>query len=180
MITGLVLAAGAGRRFGRPKADILVGGERLIDSAVSVLLAGGCDEVLAVVRSELVVPNARTVVNPAPDEGMGSSLRVGLAAIDAHACVIVLVDQVGITADDVSAVIAEHRCGAPLVVARRAGHRSHPVLVARALFSDFASASVGDQGGRGFIDGRPEAVAFVDLADEVVDVDTPDDLAGLS
>jgi CTP:molybdopterin cytidylyltransferase MocA len=52
--------------------------------------------------------------------------------------------------------------------------------VARALFSDFASASVGDQGGRGFIDGRPGEVAFVDLAGEVVDVDTPDDLAGLS
>jgi CTP:molybdopterin cytidylyltransferase MocA len=177
MITGLVLAAGAGRRFGGPKAEVVVDGQRLIDRAVSALLDGGCDSVLAVVRSDSVVASgARTVVNHAPDEGMGSSLRVGLSAVEDDAAVIVLVDQIGITAADVVAVITEFRSGAEVAVARRAGRRSHPVLVSRAWFDDFAISAAGDQGARVFIDSRPDVVRFVDLPGLISDIDTPADL----
>jgi CTP:molybdopterin cytidylyltransferase MocA len=177
MVTGLVLAAGAGRRFGGPKAEVVLGGRRLIDRAVSILLGGGCDSVLAVVRSDSVVASeARSVVNPAPDDGMGSSLRVGLAAVDDDAAVILLVDQVGISAADVASVITEYRNGTEVVVARRDGHRSHPVLVSRAWFDDFALAAVGDQGARAFIDSRLDVVRFVDLPGLISDIDTPADL----
>jgi CTP:molybdopterin cytidylyltransferase MocA len=181
VITGLVLAAGAGRRLGQPKAELVLGGSRLIDRAVMLLSAGGCREVVAVVRSaDLVVAGARSVLNPNPDDGMGSSLCLGLAAIDAEACVIVLVDQIGISPAEVAAAIESYRAGAQIVVARRAGMRSHPVLVSRPWFDDFGSAAVGDQGGRSFIDQHPGRVRYLDLSAEITDIDTAEDLAELN
>ncbi|MBV9594921.1 MAG: NTP transferase domain-containing protein, partial [Actinobacteria bacterium] len=64
---GIVLAAGSGSRMGRPKAVIEVQGQRLVDRAVAVLKAGGCDPVIAVVREGVEVVGALTVVNPDPD-----------------------------------------------------------------------------------------------------------------
>ena len=56
-MTGLVLAAGAGRRFGGPKALVDFRGVRLVDRAVGLLRAGGCDRVLVVSGAvELDVP----------------------------------------------------------------------------------------------------------------------------
>jgi CTP:molybdopterin cytidylyltransferase MocA len=179
MTVGLVLAAGAGSRLGRPKAELVVGGSRLIDRAVEVLRAGGCGEVVAVVRSSAVTADgARSVVNAAADTGMAGSLRIGLAAAAPDECVVVLVDQMGITPADVAAVIAARRStGAEVVVARRNGHRSHPVLVTPAAFADFGGSAQGDAGARGFIDAHPDRLCFVDLDDVVTDIDTPAELA---
>ena len=80
---GLVLAAGEGRRFGGPKAPAVIDGERLVDRAVRVMREGGCDPVVVVLGAWVGdVPGAHIVVNDAWSEGMGSSLRVGLAALD--------------------------------------------------------------------------------------------------
>jgi hypothetical protein len=84
-IAGIVLAAGGGRRFGGPKAVAEVGGERLVDRACRVLREGGCAPVIAVLGAA-VVPGAGAddvVVNPEWADGMGSSLRAGLAAAGA-------------------------------------------------------------------------------------------------
>ncbi len=178
-ITGIVLAAGAGRRLGRPKADVLLGGRRLVDRAVATLLAGGCTEVLAVLRpDQQAAAGARTVVNPEPDSGMGSSLRCALAelAADSQACVVLLADLVGVRPAEVAAVIERHRAGADIVAVRRAGQRSHPVLVGRRWYAEFAAAAVGDQGGREFFDRHAGDTSFLDYPDPLVDIDTPEDL----
>ncbi|HJQ00176.1 MAG TPA: nucleotidyltransferase family protein [Jatrophihabitans sp.] len=180
MICGIVLAAGAGSRLGRPKAEVLLGGRRLLDRAVATMLAGGCDKVLAVVRSEEVsADGASTVVNPNPDDGMGSSLRTGLAAVpeDTDAVVVTLVDLPDVAPGDVRALFGWYRQGASIVVTRRAGVRSHPVLVARRWLADFAASAVGDQGGRDFINGHFDIVEYVDVERPITDIDTPEDLA---
>ncbi|MGX7679582.1 nucleotidyltransferase family protein [Jatrophihabitans sp. DSM 45814] len=179
--SGLVLAAGAGRRLGRPKADLIVGGVRLIDRAVGLLRAGGCSEVVAVVRSAAIrADDATTIVNPDPDLGMGSSLRIGLQAVSGDVCIIVLVDQIGIEPSDISAVAEAHAVDlADVVVARRGGKRSHPVLVSRDSFGEFGAAAEGDQGARRFIDLHPDRVRFVDLPNQISDIDTPADLAAV-
>ena len=42
-VVGIVLAAGAGRRFGSAKALAVLDGQRLVDRAVATLRAGGCE-----------------------------------------------------------------------------------------------------------------------------------------
>jgi CTP:molybdopterin cytidylyltransferase MocA len=176
-VTGIVLAAGAGRRLGRPKADVLLGGRRLVDRAVGTLRAGGCAEVLAVLRpGQAAAAGARTVVNPEPDRGMGSSLRCALAGLEAGACLVLLVDLVGVRPDEVAAVIERHRAGADIVAVRRAGRRSHPILVARQFYAEFAATAVGDQGGRDFFARHRDGTSFLDYPEPLADIDTPDDL----
>jgi CTP:molybdopterin cytidylyltransferase MocA len=176
VIAGLVLAAGAGRRLGRPKAEVLLGGRSLLDRAVQTLADGGCDEVLAVVRSAAVpAAGARLIVNEAADTGMGSSLRLGLAALPAPstACLITLVDLPDITAQEVGTVIERFRSGARIVAVRRAGARSHPVLVADPLLAELAAAARGDQGGRAFFAAHQRDTTFLDYPDPIDDIDTP-------
>jgi nicotine blue oxidoreductase len=180
MIVGLVLAAGAGRRLGRPKAEVLLGGTRLIDRAVQTLRAGGCAEVLAVVRSgDVSAEGAGMVVNPAADDGMGSSLRAGLAALpdDTEAVVVTLVDLPDVAPGEVRALLGWYRNGASIIVTRRAGIRSHPVLVARRWLTAFAAAAHGDEGGRAFFAGHFDDVDYLDFPDPISDIDTPEELA---
>ena len=81
-VAGLVLAAGAGRRFGGPKALVELDGERLVDRMVRVLRAGGCQPLVVVAGAvPLAVSGATVVDNPDWRTGMGSSLRSGLAAL---------------------------------------------------------------------------------------------------
>jgi nicotine blue oxidoreductase len=181
-VNGIVLAAGAGSRLGRPKADVELGGQRLVDRAVATLRAGGCAEVLAVLRPEQAgAAGARTVVNPDPDRGMGSSLRCALAELAADprsaACVVLLADLVGVRPAEVAAVIERHRAGAAIVAVRRAGQRSHPVLVSRRWYLEFAAAAVGDQGGRDFFARRLADTSFLDYPDPISDIDTAEDLS---
>ncbi|MEH3069009.1 MAG: NTP transferase domain-containing protein [Aeromicrobium erythreum] len=99
---GLVLAAGAGRRLGRPKATVVdADGEAWVARAVRVLREGGCDPVHVVLGADadtaraLVPPDARVVVADDWAEGMSASLRAGLravAATTADAVMIHLVD----------------------------------------------------------------------------------------
>ena len=78
---GLLLAAGEGRRLGRPKATLELDGERLVDRGVRTLRDGGCSPVLVVAgAAQIEVIGAVVVPNPDWRDGMGSSLRAGLAA----------------------------------------------------------------------------------------------------
>ena len=171
---GIVLAAGAGTRFGRPKAEIVLSGERLVDRAVRVLREGGCAEVVAVVRQGMAVPGAVVVVNPDPERGMGSSLRLGLAAASGTRAAIMLVDTPGIGADAIRRVLA---VDAPVAVATYGGRGSHPVVLDRPLWTEVAGLADGDQGARPFMRAHPDLVVEVACDGDPADVDTPADLA---
>ena len=180
MIVGLVLAAGAGRRLGRPKAEVVLGGVRLIDRAVRTLADGGCQQVFAVVRSaDVTADGATMVVNPVAEDGMGSSLRTGLAALpeDTQAVVVTLVDLPDVSPDEVRAMIGWYRNGASIIAVRRAGTRSHPVLIARRWVRLFAAAAQDDQGGRAFFAAHWDDVEYLDYPRPISDIDTPEDLA---
>ncbi len=173
-VSGIVLAAGAGARLGRPKAELVVAGERLADRAVRGLRAGGCTEVVAVVRAGIEVGDAVVVVNPDPDRGMGSSLRLGLAAASGDRAVIVLVDTPGIGAEQVRRVLA---VDAPFVVARYGARRGHPVAIARPLWAEVAALADDDEGARPFMRARPDLVTEVPCDGDPADIDTLGDLA---
>lgn len=172
---GLVLAAGAGRRYGQPKAPVIIDGERLVDRAVRVLRDGGCDPIVVVLGAWWGdVPGARAVENPSWAEGMGSSLRAGLKALaeeGADEVVVTLVDLPGLTAEAVARVVA---VPATVAVATYAGERGHPVKFARQHWAAIAEAAVGDAGARSFLKGRTD-VTLVEVGDvaDGIDLDEP-------
>lgn len=181
---GLLLAAGEGSRLGRPKATLELDGERLVDRGVRMLRDAGCSPVLVVAGAEPVeVIGAVVVPNPAWRDGMGSSLRAGLAALppDCPAVVVALVDQPLVTAAAVERLIAVYEEGAEIAVATYGGAPRNPVLLRSGHFAAVAEAAVGDMGARGYLRAHPGLVTHVPC-DQVAapdDIDTPDDLAAI-
>lgn len=174
--TGLVLAAGAGRRFGKPKAEVLFEGERLVDRAVRLMRDGGCDRVVVVSGAvELRVPGATVVHNPRWATGMGSSLITGLETVREGAAVVVPVDMPWLGAEAVRRLRA---CGARLAIATYAGRPGHPVLLGAEYFPAVAAQAVGDIGARSFLAANPGLVQQVpcDGTGSPEDVDTAQDL----
>jgi len=176
MTAGLVLAAGEGRRFGGPKQLARVAGRALIEHALAavrdldsvvVVLGARADEI----RSGADLAGAEVVVCPDWAEGMGASLRCGLAAVgDADEVVIVLADQPFIT----PAVVARVRA-APGDAARAVygGALGHPVVIRRPVLAR-AGELRGDSGFRDLLTGVTE-LECGDLADPT-DIDTQADL----
>ena len=190
---GLLLAAGAGRRMGGPKALVELDGEPLVRRAVRLLADGGCEPVLVVVGASAAAVrplcDGAEVVEAADwSTGMAASLKAGLAALAARpdpvpdAAVVALVDQPGVTAPAVQRLRAAHRDGALAAVATYAGRPRNPVLLDRSVWADVAAAARADEGARPWLRAHPELVSLVDCTDVGTpdDVDTPHDLAVLA
>jgi len=176
-ISGLLLAAGAGTRLGQPKAQVRIDGIRLLDRSLDVLRQAGCTDLVAVVRGPEELADVTSVVNPQPERGMGSSLRLGLAACAGDVVVIMLVDTPGIGVDAVQAVLGAVTGGTQAAIADFAGYRAPPVAFARSLWAEVAELAEGDQGARGFLRAHPDRVTAVPCAGDPHDIDTPADLA---
>jgi nicotine blue oxidoreductase len=183
-VAGLLLAAGEGRRFGRPKALLEVAGERLVDRGVRMLRGAGCSPVLVVTGAVTIeVIGAVVVPNPEWRSGMGSSLRTGLAALPPGfpAAVVALVDQPRVTSEAVRRLLEAYGSGARIAVATYEGRPRNPVLISAEYFAEVAERAVGDVGARPFLRAHPELVTPVPCDDVAApdDIDTPADLACL-
>lgn len=192
-VAGLVLAAGQGKRFGRPKALVRTAGEPLAQLAFRVLHDGGCAPIAVVVGAQadavraLLPEGAWPVYAPGWETGMGASLRAGLDALagmsgddaDADPVEAVLIHLVDLPWVGPQVVGRLAALATPDAVAR-AGYRGapgHPVLIGRAWWPDVTMAARGDRGARDWLRDQPDLrlVECSDLADGR-DVDTPDDL----
>jgi CTP:molybdopterin cytidylyltransferase MocA len=159
---GLLLAAGAGTRMGRPKALMRdADGTSWLLRSVAVLNEGGCDAVTVVLGAEaerartlLDRGRVRVVVADHWAEGMGESLRAGLASLaasDAEAVLVSLVDLPDVSAAVVRRVVA---AGAGLDALARAaydGRPGHPVLLGRHHWAGVADSATGDKGARDYL-----------------------------
>ncbi|WP_336054459.1 nucleotidyltransferase family protein [Streptomyces sp. CA2R101] len=188
-MAGLLLAAGGGRRLGgRPKALLDHRGRPLVEHAARALRDGGCDPVHIVlgaaagsVRERADLSAYGVSDNPDWAQGMGSSLRVGLAALagsGADAVVVSLVDQPGIGAAAVARVVAAYTGDASLASAAYDGRRGHPVLFGADRWPDIAATATGDRGARAYLQEHADALTLVECSDiaEPYDIDTPEDL----
>ncbi len=182
---GLLLAAGAGRRFGTPKAlAVLADGTPFLQRALAALREGGCEPLLVVLgaqaeRARGLALGADVVVNADWESGMGSSLGVGLAALPGgvDAALVLLVDTPGIGAAAV-ARMSTYAEPAVVAVATYDGRRGHPVLLGREHWADVAKAAVGDTGARPFLLAHADLVVEVPCADIASpgDIDSQGDL----
>jgi len=184
-VAGLVLAAGAGRRYGMPKALVEYEGSLLVERAVRTARTV-CDPVLVVLGAQAVdvwqradLTGATVLANADWDSGMASSLRTGLdglrgwpARIDA--ALVLLVDMPGMTPAALERM-AEHAGPAALAVATYDGVRGHPVLLGREHWAGVAETATGDEGARRYL--AAHEVTEMDctgLADPT-DLDVPPD-----
>jgi CTP:molybdopterin cytidylyltransferase MocA len=187
-VSAVVLAAGAGKRFGGGKLLASLEGRPVLQHVLDHLAAAGVADVLVVLGDDALEVaraidwrGARPVVNPDPSRGLSSSLRVGIAAVGpgATAVLILLGDQPDVRADVIRALIhAPPDRDRPIVVPRYVddGGRN-PVLVRRAAF-DLVAQTSGDRGLGPVLADHPELVQEVPM--DVTgnpDLDTRDDLA---
>ncbi len=157
---GLVLAAGAGRRFGGPKALArTAAGTPWVALAVRALREGGCSEVLVTLGASAdealpLLPGGVTVVR-VPDwhTGVAASVRTGLEAAasgSAPAVVILPVDTPDATSSAV-ARLARRAARGSLAYATYDDAPGHPVLIGRDHWSAVAASVRGDVGARPYL-----------------------------
>ena len=171
-VHGLLLAAGAGSRMGRPKALVVDGaGEPWLARSVDVLHEGGCEEVTVVLGAAvedavrlLDGRGADVVVAHDWAAGMSASLRAGLAALaPADAALVHLVDLPDVTAAVVARVLAAGAGPGSLARASYDGRPGHPVLLGRDHWAPVAASATGDEGARDYL--RSHDVLLVECGD---------------
>jgi CTP:molybdopterin cytidylyltransferase MocA len=186
----VVLAAGAGSRFGGGKLLAVLHGRPILTHVVAAARAAGLDPIVVVVppTGELDVLDlgvVRRVTNPNPAEGLSSSVRLGLRALELEdavdAAVILPGDQPLVRPDVIAELLAALAASpaTPFVVPRYADDGApNPILARRSIWR-LADELAGDRGFGPVLATHPELVRFVPVAGENPDVDTPADLARL-
>jgi CTP:molybdopterin cytidylyltransferase MocA len=168
-VVGVLLAAGAGRRAGGPKAlRVDPDGTSWLLRSIAVLRDGGCAGVVVVLGSQadrvrdLIArsagdPDPAVILVDAPDwpQGMGSSLRRGLVEVQqrpGRAALVHLVDLPDVTAEVVRRLIRQAPPGpATLARATYGGRPGHPVLIGRDHLASVLDGVTGDSGARDYL-----------------------------
>lgn len=196
-VVGILLAAGAGKRFdprGRRLKllePVTPNDATVIAAAAARHLRAATDDVVAVVRPAATGAQARLhslleaatchlAVSERADDGIGSSLAVGALAAqrlnpEAIGCIVALADMPAIQPSTIAAIADALRAGQATVAPTNDGRRGHPVGFARSLFGELA-ALTGDVGAREVLDRHPPLLIEVDDPGIHYDIDTPEDL----
>jgi molybdenum cofactor cytidylyltransferase len=158
MIGGLVLAAGAGRRFGGAKQLAELDGRPLLEHSIRAMVASPVGRVVVVLGSgaedvmdRVDLHGAEPFVCERWDEGQSASIACGLAELsDCEAVVVTLGDQPRLSPDAIRRVLAARGNGAVAVRATYWGAPGHPVLLERELLERMRDVS-GDHGARNLL-----------------------------
>jgi CTP:molybdopterin cytidylyltransferase MocA len=189
-VSAILLAAGAGSRFGGGKLLAPYRGRPLIEASLSNLEGAPVDETVVVVgedakrlREVCERSGARVVENLDWAEGISTSVLAGLRELgaQAQAAVVLLADQPLVGAGAVERLVAAFEAGARIAVATYGGRQRNPVLFSREVWPLLMIELSGDEGARSFLRRHPELVRLVpcDGMGNPADVDTAEDLRRL-
>lgn len=185
-MTAVVLAAGAGTRFGGGKLLARIGGRPVLQHVLDTLAAAGLSNVVVVlgddreaIEAAITWRSERRIRNPDPGRGLSSSLRIGIEAVgdSARAVLVVLGDQPLVPAAAIRALVAAPADPSrPVVVPVYPDDRGrNPVLLGRPAFGLVADAD-GDRGLGPVLAAHPELVTEIAVTGVNPDLDTLEDL----
>ena len=185
----IVLAAGASSRYGQPKALAPLAGRPVLQHVLDAVAAVGVADVVVVLGADadqiersMHWRSERRLRNPKPEDGLSSSLRLGLDGVSAgcDAALILLGDQPLVRVDVMERLLAGFVSAArPIVLPRyRDGGGSNPLLIHRVAWT-LAREARADRGLGPILRDHPELLVQVDVEGSNPDIDTPDDLAAI-
>ena len=150
-IPAIILAAGASRRLGQPKALLEIGNTTLVGLAYQRLLQAGCSPIVIVTRSELSVevmqqtPGSQVHVNPTPENGRTGSLQCGLLSLASDkgripkGVVVSPVDRPGWTVEHVKSLMQANTSSSLC----SQGRRGHPIFLDETAIQTVLAAPAG-------------------------------------
>lgn len=181
---GIILAAGASSRLGKPKQVLPWRGEPLVRHVARTVLSAGLQPVVVVTGYSATEVNAAVqdlpvsvVNNPDWQSGQSTSIKVGLTSVPVRcgSTLFLLADQPQLSIELVRGLVELHtQTLSPLVAPLIDGQRGNPVLFDKATFEDL-NQLIGDTGGRALF--AHYSVAWLPWYDDMqnLDVDTPED-----
>jgi len=183
-IGGIILAAGGSTRLGQPKQLLEFHGETLVHASVRAAQEGGCDRVCVVTGHareavEKAVADLRPLLvhNENWQRGMGSSVRVGVSAVQAASAFVLLAcDQPAVDAEVIRSLIElHHRTGRAIVASHYSGTLGIPALFHASVFNELQTLP-DDRGAKAVIERNIAEVTRLEFAAGALDVDSPHDL----
>ena len=189
-IGAVILAAGMSSRMGEPKQLLLLDGKTLLGRVLDNARSAAVDEIVVVlgaaaesIREKIDLSKVKVVVNSSYQQGMGTSLRTGLAALDPviKAALIILADQPFVRAATLVRICEEYwRSHAQIVIPLYRGFRGNPVLLDRSVFPEVMTLG-GDVGCRAIFGNHLDGIVKLPVEDLgiLLDIDSKADFEKL-
>jgi molybdenum cofactor cytidylyltransferase len=190
-VSAIVLAAGMSRRMGMLKQLLVLDGQPLLACTLENVRKSQVDQIVVVlgfgvdeIKKHVSLDGVELVFNPEYEQGMGTSLRTGLARLNpsTRAALIVLADQPFVRHETLNELIEYHRTAeAKIVIPTFRGFRGNPVLLDRAIFPELRGLS-GDVGCRAIFGSHTEGIRKLAVNDPgiLLDIDSQEDFEKLS
>ncbi|HMK21735.1 MAG TPA: NTP transferase domain-containing protein [Terriglobales bacterium] len=188
--SAVILAAGTSSRMGALKQLLRLDGRPLLQHVLENVRASEAREIVVVlgasaevIRGGVDLHDVRVVMNENFQQGMGTSLKAGVAALaaDADSALIILADQPFVRSSTLNSLIAEHRKSkAEIVIPTYRGFRGNPVLLDRSVFPEVMQLG-GDIGCRAIFGDHPQGIVKLPVEDIgiLLDIDRRGDLEAL-
>lgn len=184
MVTGVILAAGQGRRMGEPKQLLPLGGKPMVWHVAATACLAGFDEVIVITGA--YAPAVKQVLQDLPlqviynedwAQGQSTSVKKAVHSItaDDQAVVFLLADQPLIDPALINELIkAYYQSKASIIIPRWLNRPGNPVLFDLRVWRSALLQLLGDEGARQIIRQHPEDIQYIEVADGQIfcDVDT--------